>query len=83
MTTATTEAFISSIAYRLNRLDEQAAELRLNAIKMGVYLKTSKSPTLYQTCLDACVEAGLATTSPIATLSADIKRLTKEVIDAQ
>jgi hypothetical protein len=82
MNTETTEAFIASINRRLDRLSEQANELRLSAIKMAVYLKTSTSPALYQECIDACLGAGLDTASPITTFSADIAKVIKEVIDA-
>jgi hypothetical protein len=82
MTTAAAELIISSIARRLDRLPERSTDLRLNIIKMAVYLRTSTSPALYDECLAACRAAGLDTTSPIATFSADIARVIKGVIDA-
>jgi len=84
MTTATTaELFCTSITDRLDRLEEQATELRMNAIKMICYLKTSANPALYQKCIAACCEAGLATTSPIASFSGDVAAAIREAIDAQ
>jgi hypothetical protein len=78
----TADLVLDSITRPLDRLAEQSAELRLNVIKMYVYLRTSASPALYAECLAACRATGLDTTSPIATFREDITKVINEVIDA-
>jgi hypothetical protein len=74
------EDFLTHVIARLDRLDQQAMQVRLSAIKMSCYLSLGPSEPRRSKAIIACIDAGLLW-SPIAEFGDGIERAIQGVLD--